>query len=109
MMSIASTTNSEAEASIVSDVSELTSPVGTLLVDLACELSDDSGSTWFVVLTILVGEGVVLLHHWTDGSGSPVEEPPLLVIVWLVVLNAESELVTTNVLVPEQSSVFVHS
>jgi len=38
----------------------------------------------------------------TDAVGSLVEDPPLLVVSWLVVLNAHSVLVAANVLVPHQ-------
>lgn len=45
----------------------------------------------------------------SDGLSSSVESEPLLLIIWVKVLNSESELVSTNVLVPEEGSSFSHS
>lgn len=40
----------------------------------------------------------------SDRSGSPVEHEPLLVVVWVVVLDSESILMGSDVLSVEQSS-----
>lgn len=33
---------------------------------------------------------------WSDGSGSPVEDEPLLEVTWAVVLDSQSELLGTD-------------
>ena len=41
--------------------------------------------------------------------GSSVEGPPLLLVGWVVVVDSESVLVCTNVLVEDEGSVVGHS
>ena len=62
-----------------------------------------------VVSVVLDGDGVVSVGSRSDGSGSPVEDPPLLVVVWVVVLDSQSEVTVSDVLVPEEGSVLGHS
>lgn len=45
----------------------------------------------------------------SDRLGSPVKDPPLSVVSWVVVSDPESVLVCTNMLVPEEGSVGSHS
>lgn len=54
--------------------------------------------------TVLDGDGSVSVSKSSNGSGSPVEDPPLSVITWVVVLDSKSILVSTNMLVPSDSS-----
>ena len=45
----------------------------------------------------------------SDSLGSPVEDKPLSSVSWVVVLDSESVLLGTNVLMPEEGSVRSHS
>lgn len=71
--------------------------------------SDDNSSCHVELLSELVRNGIVSLVNWSDGSSSSVEEEPLLGVHWLMVLNSDSELVSTNVFMPEKSSVLTES
>lgn len=62
-----------------------------------------------VLSVLLDGHGVSGVGSRSDGSGSPVEDEPLLDVVRVVVLDSESVLVGTNVLSDEQGSVGAHS
>jgi hypothetical protein len=53
-----------------------------------------------VSCTVLDTNSFLSVRSRSDRLGSPVEDPPLSNIIWVVVLDSESELVSTNVLVP---------
>jgi hypothetical protein len=57
---------------------------------------------------LLVGDDLVSVSPGTDCVCSPVEYEPLLVVSWCVVSDSQSVLVTTNVFMPEDSSVMSH-
>ena len=67
-------------------------------------LSDGSSDSDSESLSSLVGDGVVSLGPGSDGLGSPVEGPPLLVVQWVAGSDSKSELVASDVLVPEEGS-----
>ena len=79
------------------------------MVVLPGVLSDNSGDSDSESVASLVGDGIASSLVSSDGSGSLIEDPPLLWVPWLVVLDSESELVATDVLVPEQGSSGSHS
>lgn len=93
----------------VSDVSDRTSIEGSSLVRLTNPLSDDSSSVDLESLSSLVGDGIVSFVNWSNGSSSSVKEPPLSDVPWLMVLDSESKLISTNMFMPEESSSVSHS
>lgn len=93
----------------VSDVSSGSSVEGSLLVDLSSPWSDDGGNTNSEFVSVLVGDGVTSVGPGSDGSGSLVEDEPLSVVLWLVVSDSESVLVSSDVLLPVQGSEGAHS
>lgn len=99
----------EAESGNISDVSSASWPEGGSLVSLGSPLSDDSSATNVELRAVLVREGEVSLLLWSDGSSSSVEEEPLSWVPWLGVMDSESVLVSTNVLVPEEGLASRHS
>lgn len=89
----------------ISDVSGTSTVVSNhLVVVTSGVLSDNSGDSDSESITSLVGDGIVSLLVSSDGSGSLVEHEPLFGVPWLVVLDSESELVSTDVLVIEEGS-----
>ena len=96
--------NIKALSSNVSDVSVGTvEPQGSLGV-VSGVLSDGSSNSDSEALTSLVGKSEVSLGPGSDGLGSPVEGPPLLVVQWVAGSDSKSELVASDVLVPEEGS-----
>jgi len=105
---VVSTMNIEALSTVVSDVSVSSTVVGDVLVDLSDPWSDNSGDTNSVSVSLLVRDGELSSSSRSDGSGSSVEDEPLLSFTWHVVSDSQSELVGTNVLVPEEGSSSAH-
>ena len=95
----------------VSDVSSGSWVHSHSLLMVVLEVSDDSGVAVVhpVVSTDLDGDDLVSISESSNGLGSPVEDEPLSVVTWVVVLDSESVLMVTNVLVPEEGSVSRHS
>jgi hypothetical protein len=52
---------------------------------------------------------VCLLVEWSDSLGSGVKLPPLIAVEWIVVSDSQSELVSSDIFFPEQSSMSSHS
>lgn len=116
ILSVATTVDIEALATVVSDVSLGTSVDSDSLVDLVSPLSDDSRVSDVELLAGSVGDGEFLVRSSSDGSGSGVEHEPELLVKLLVVLqdldvelvDSQSELVSTDVFVPEQEPARFH-
>lgn len=83
------TVDIEALLGVVSDVSELTTIVGNLLVDLSSVWSDDSRLSNVVSSSESVGNCVRSLLSGSDSSGSLVEDKPLLSFSWHVVSDSQ--------------------
>jgi len=79
------------------------------LVNFSLPLSDDSISSMVEALTSLSRKSKVTSGFRSDGLGSSIESPPLLVIVRVVVSDSQSILVSTNMFMPEEGSVLGHS
>jgi hypothetical protein len=111
-MRVVVTMNSEALATNVLDVSSLVSVPGDLVEVLSGVLSDDSSVSIVgppVGGLVWNGDSLGSVSGSSDGSGSPVENKPLLVITWVVVSDSKAVLIMTNMFTPEQSSVGLHS
>jgi len=101
--------NIKAESSCVSDVSVSSWEEGGLLVHVSLV---DSNNTWLSVSHLVsssVGDNPSLLGSSSDGLGSSIEVEPLSVVPWLVVLDSESVVVVSDVLMPEEGSSTAHS
>jgi len=99
--------NSETSASGISDVSVLSSVEGSLLVDGLLVRSPELKSSLGVVSHLVVflsGENKVSLAFSSDGLGSGVEDPPLCLVPWGMVLESDSEVVSVQLLVVVQGS-----
>lgn len=101
--------NIEAPSSSVLNVSVGSTDPLHSLVNLSSVLSDDSWGVVSESIACVSGHGVVSSGPWSDGLGSVIEGPPLLVVHWVVVLDSESVHVSTDVLVPEEGSSAWHS
>jgi len=98
--------NIEASLSHVSNVSSGSVEPSDLLKAFSSVVSGNSGVSVVrpVVSSELDGDGEVSVGSRSNGPSSPVEHPPLLVAVWVVVLDSKSVLGRSNVLVPEEGS-----
>jgi hypothetical protein len=107
---VVATVNIKALTSIISDVSSGSSIDSDLLLDLSSPLSDHSWSSNVESLAGLVGDTEGSSEVSSDGSGSGVEHPLTLVsdvvvssvVSHIEVVDSQSELVSTDVLVPEE-------
>lgn len=93
----------------ISDVSFVSWPEGSSLIGLGSPLSDDGWSSHVELRVVGVGKSKVSLLHWSDSSCSSIKEEPLSIVPWLGVMNSESVLVSTNMLVPEKGLSSAHS
>lgn len=93
----------------ISDVLSGTLVEEGLLVVRVSPWSHDGGDSDSPSVSILVGQGEFSIRGSSNGSGSVIEDEPLLVVPWHVVSDSQSVLVVTDVLVSEQSSVSAHS
>jgi len=100
LVGVASTLNIEALTSVVSQVSSASWEVGGSLVVLVGPWSQDSVLSDSIGVSISVGDGVVSLCVSSDGSGSSVKDEPLVVTEGSVVLDSQSVLMSSNMLVP---------
>jgi len=104
--------NIEASLADISDVSSGSIEPSHHLVWVGSSVvSNNSGVVvgHHVSLTVLNGDDESLVGSRSNGLGSPVEAPPLFVAVRIVILDSQSVLLSTNVFMPEQSSLGVHS
>jgi len=100
----------QASCSLISDVSSASSEPSDLLKTLVSVVSSNSSVAVVapVVSIVLNGDDESSVTSSSDSSGSPVKYPPLSNVVWVVVLDSESVLVVTNVLVVSDSSSVSH-
>lgn len=111
MVSVSVSSNIKASSSNVSDISSISSEPSHLLKESISEVSGSSSVTIMsgVVSIVLDREDQVSVSNRSNGSGSPVEDPPLSLIVWVVVLDSKSVVSVSNVFVPSSSSVSTQS
>jgi len=105
VVGVVSSVHIKAVAGIVSEVSVSSWEVRKSLVWLVSPLSDNSGVSNSVMVSSLVRDGIASLVLSSDRSGSSIEDEPLSSVVSLMVVDSESELMSTNVLMPEEGSV----
>lgn len=108
-ISVCSSSDVQALASFVSDGPFFAIVEVQFLEGLAGVFSEDSKLADLVALACLVRQDVALLDCRSNGSGSMVISPPCTLVYWVRVLDSYSELVTANVLVPEELAVASHS
>ena len=109
VMSIRTTMDIKALLSNVSDVSELSTVPYCLLVWLLSEWSDGCSNSNSELLTSLVGKSIISSCPGSDCLCSVIESEPLLVVLRVIVSDSQSELVATNMLMPEEGSILLHS
>lgn len=109
VLDVLGTPDVDALSTVVSQVARFASVESDSLVDFSSPWSHDDSDSGSVSLSLLVGDGELSLLVSSDGSGSSVEDKPLLFLTWPVVSDSKSELVATDVLVPEEGSVTCHS
>ena len=108
-VSVRSTNNIQTFSSVVSDVSiSSIVPSDSLVVRVSVN-SDGSSNINSEFISILVGNNEVSSSPSSNGLGSVIECPPLLSVLWIVVSNSESVLMSTNMFMPEEGSVGWHS
>ena len=108
VVTVVSTMNIEALATVVSDVSSVSRvPLDSLSV-VSSPWSHGGGNSDSEASSLLVGNHEASLVEGSDGLSSSVEGEPLLVLGWVVVSDSESELVSSDVLVVEEGSVVWH-
>lgn len=80
----------KASSSEISNVSYISSEPSHLLESFSSVLSNDSSNSSLgpVVVSSLDGDNLVSVREGSDGSSSPVEHPPLSVVIWVVVLDS---------------------
>ena len=102
----------KASSSHVSDVSDLTGEPSHVLKNVVLLEVSHNGNVALVVPVVSIEldrHDHLSVGPGSDGSSSSVEDPPLLVVVWVVVLDSQSVLVVTNMLSVEQGSSAGHS
>lgn len=111
IVSVGATVDIEASVADISDVSHRSSEPSDLLEWLVSEWSRNGSIVPVspVVSTLLDGHSKSSVTLWSDSSGSPVKDPPLLNVSWVVVLDSESVLMASDVLSIDNSSVVSHS
>jgi len=80
LVGVASTLNIEALTSVVSQVSSASWEEGESLVVLVGPWSQDSNLSHSIGVTVSVRDGVVSSLPASDGSGSGIEDEPLVVV-----------------------------
>jgi len=109
VVDVSSAINIEALSAVVLDVSVSSSNPSDPLVVLVSVLSDGSSDTNSESISSLVSDDIVSSGPGSDSLGSIIEGPPLSLLVWVVVSDSKSVLVSTNMLVPAEGSVGWHS
>jgi hypothetical protein len=99
----------KALSEVVSNVSFVSWVESSLLVRLVSVSSHDSGSTFSESLTLLAGDNSVSVSIRSDSSSSFVEDEPLLVVSRVAILDSQSVLMSSNVLLDDESSTLSHS
>ena len=92
VMRVVSRDNMKTSLSHISNVSSGSSEPSDLLERVSSEWSDNTSIVVVcpVVSIVLNGDSHVSVGISSDGSGSPVEDEPLSVVVWIVVVDSES-------------------
>lgn len=108
-VSVRITVNIKAESSIVSNVRAGSVVPSDSVVVSALVWSHVNSDICSEVVTDLVSNAVSSSVVLSDGLGSSVEGEPLLSVGWIVILDSDSILVTSNMLGLNNSSVSVHS
>ena len=80
VVDVLSGVNIKALVAVVSHVLSVTWVEGSLLVCLVLVNSDDCGHVGSEAKVDLTRDSSSSVGRWSDGSGSPVEDPPLLVV-----------------------------
>lgn len=106
---VVSAVDIKALEAVVLDVVISTSVPLDLLGVVTSVLANGSSNSNVEALTLLVCDGEVLARPSSDGVSSSVEGKPLLLVEWVVVSDSKSELVATDVFVPNEGSVTWHS
>jgi len=109
---VGSSVNIKASVSEISQVSYRSSePSDVLELSSTSEWSGDGSVVVVVpvVTVVLNRHDQVSVGSGSDRSSSPVEGPPLLDIIWSVVLDSESVLTVADVLSPDNSLTRAHS
>jgi len=103
--------NPEASTSDISDVSVSTVKPSSSLEGLGSPVSHSSGIAEVLVVSssLLDGHDVVSVGNRSNGLSSPVEDPPLLAVIWIVVVDSKSEISVSDMLSPDNSSVSAQS
>jgi len=102
--------NIKASYTNISDVSSASIEPSDSLDGLSLISSNNSSISIVVpvIVVILDRNGKVSISLSSNGSGSPVEDPPLFDVLWEVVSDSESVVVSSNVFVIENSLVSLH-
>lgn len=103
--------NVEASSSLISDSSSVRAePSESLELIVVSEVSHNGGVAIMVPVSssVLDRDGPSSVTLGSDGSGSPVEDKPLLDVPWGIVSDSQSVLVSTNVFMPEECSSSLH-
>jgi hypothetical protein len=106
---VLTTMDIKALLTVVSDVSSCTIEPEESDVLVVLVRSDSSSNTNSVCLSSLVSKSVVSFSSSSNSLGSGIEDEPLLVVFRVVISDSKSVLMSTNMLVPEESSVTCHS
>lgn len=96
VVGVLATVNIKALSAVVSDVSSWSSVEDSSLVWFLLPWSHGGSNIDLVFLTLLIGENKLSVLVRSDSSSSSVEDEPLSVILWVVVLDSESELTLSN-------------
>jgi len=91
-VSIGVSVNIEASSTDISDVSSTSIEPSDLLEPLTSELSNNSGVVVVVPVSssLLDGDNLSSVGSRSNSSCSPVEDEPLFLIVWVVVLDSKT-------------------
>ena len=108
VMNVSSCVYIKAFLAIVSDVSSSSTVENGSLVNFLSPWSGSGSDTNSVACSLLVCNDEASVIGGSDGSGSSVEDPPLLVVLWIVISDSESVLTGSDVLSIEESSVVFH-
>lgn len=107
---VLTTVDIKALSSVVLDVSTLLAlDPFCLLRNFTSILSDDSSDSDSEALTSLVGESEGSSGRRSDGVGSGIEDPPLLLVLWVMRVDSESVLFSSNIFGNEDRVESVHS
>jgi len=106
---VSSSISIKAESTVVSDVRRSSIVPSDSIVVSSSVLSGINSNIGSECSTDLVTDTIVSLVVGSDGLSSQVEGPPLFSVGWIVVLDSDSVLMSSDVFMVEHSSVSVHS